>query len=57
MSSKDFELKLERVLKITLFLWLYPYIIWFFARRIWKRVREWITEPEVEPKDGDMTSA
>lgn len=42
----DFEAKVpERFLRKTLWLWLFPYIFWFFGRRIVQSLYEWLTEP------------
>lgn len=45
-SGFDFEAKvLERFLRKTLWLWLFPYIFWFFGRRMVLSLYEWLTEP------------
>ena len=48
LLPRDFELKIERFLRMTLWLWLYPYIIWFFARRWYRRIADWVTSPRPE---------
>lgn len=35
----------EKFLKKTLWLWLFPYIFWFFGRRIFISLYDWLTEP------------
>lgn len=54
LLPRDFELKIERFLRLTLWLWLYPYIIWFFARRWYRRIAEWVTAPG--PEDDNQGS-
>ena len=46
MPKGDFEVSLEWILKRTLFLWLFPYIFWFFGKKIYRVVHDWLTEPE-----------
>ena len=47
----DIEFKgVERILKWTLVFWLPPYILWFFGKRIFARVSDWVTEP-VQPTE------
>ncbi|MDP3685329.1 MAG: hypothetical protein Q8R32_00690 [bacterium] len=36
---------LEPFLRKTLWLWLFPYIVWFFGRRIVLFLYEWLTKP------------
>ncbi|TSC72713.1 MAG: hypothetical protein G01um101438_430 [Parcubacteria group bacterium Gr01-1014_38] len=36
-------------LKKTLWLWLFPYIFWFFGRRMYRFLYDWVTEPEPVP--------
>lgn len=42
----DTDFNVEWVFKKTLFLWLFPYILWFFGKKIYAFVYEWVTEPE-----------
>lgn len=37
----------EALLKKTLWLWLFPYIFWFFGRRMTRSLYEWVTEPVI----------
>lgn len=41
----DVEDQLLWFLKWTLVFWLFPYIFWFFGRRLYEFVYEWVTEP------------
>lgn len=52
----DAEVKvLERFLKWTLPLWLFPHIFWFFGKRIARSLYEWVTEPPAAPKNSQHT--
>lgn len=52
----DFELKIEKFLRWTLWFWLYPYIIWFFARRWYRRLADWVTSPAPDNADKDSVT-
>jgi len=45
----DAEDKLYKFFRYTLFVWLMPYIVWYFARRIVLWVYAWVTEPVTVP--------
>ncbi|TSC63875.1 MAG: hypothetical protein G01um1014106_346 [Parcubacteria group bacterium Gr01-1014_106] len=42
---------IEKFLKRTLWLWLFPYIFWFLGRRLVVSVYDWLTEPHADEED------
>lgn len=42
----DGDRQLEWLFRSTLWLWLFPYIFWFFAKRMVASIIDWVTEPE-----------
>lgn len=38
----------ERVFKLTLFLWLFPYIFWVVWKKAYGAVSAWVAEPARE---------
>lgn len=43
-EKKDLEDYLNLFLRKTLFLWLFPYIVWFFGKKVYRAVHDWLTE-------------
>lgn len=46
MPKKDLEDMLGWFFRKTLLLWLFPYILWFFGKKIYRVLHDWLTEPE-----------
>lgn len=44
----DIDDILEKGVRWTLFLWLIPYMIWYFGRVLFDAAWTWVTEPEPE---------
>lgn len=45
MAQKDTDELALIVLRRTLYLWIFPYIFWYFGKRIYRAVVNWVTEP------------
>lgn len=44
--SLDGDGRVEWVLKKTLFLWLFPYVVWYLGKEATVWVTDWVTEPD-----------
>lgn len=49
MPRLDLDEIVYVIFRKTLFFWLFPYILWFFAKKITRAVSHWLTEP---PRDA-----